>query len=259
VAIVIICGLEALSDRPRECGPAAKAALLTISAVVVALVAFGTERFAREPLYDQGNRNVLRRCFTAEGCRFAAIPDNLRQHIYASPLDPNGPVYQTLHDQNPVNMPQWFRDESVEGYERAKEVAAILRSLPADEKTAGILTDTVRTASVGVLALMETGRWYTWPISSPLNDNISPGVTQLILDTMARSEIPDGKVVIVSNTPGPSGRQRSDPQKDQLLALEEKMLTVIKSRCELRLIETHEYNSVFRTQSCRPAGAEKPK
>lgn len=252
VAIVIICSVEALSERPRQYGPAGKAALLSISAVVVVLVAFGTERFAREPLYDQGNRNVLRRCFTAEGCRFAEIPPALRQRIYASPLDPNSPVYQTLHDQHPVNMPQWFKEDSVEGYERVREVVAILRTLPPNKKPAGILTDTVRDAFVSVVALVETGGWYTWPISSPLNDNISPGVTQLILDAMAKGQIHDGEIVILSNMPGPDGRASNNPEKDRLLTLEEKMLAVIQSRCELQLVETRKYNSVLRTANCKP-------
>lgn len=256
MSIVIICVMEALATSQYSLGRVGAVAMIALVGLAGSLVAFGSERFSRPALYDQANRTVLRRCFSAEGCQLAEIPKHLKQGLYASPLDPVGPVYKTLYDAHPVNMPLWWRGDSVLGYRRAKELVAILRAHAPKEPPLALLVDVTTAPFVSLTALMETGQWYRWPISSPLNDDISAGVTKLILNHVKASKIKNGELVVLSNDPSPRDRlplapgEWNRPERDKILSLQRSMLEIIKTRCRLALVEAREFHSIFRTTDC---------
>jgi len=101
---------------------------------------------------------------------------------------------------------------------------------------------------------MQTGRWYRWPLSSPLNDQISSGITALVLDRIAKSHMRDGETVVLTNSP--SSREMTgintspNANRDAMLEIEQKILALIEHRCRLTLIEKLKFNSVLKTTEC---------
>ena len=239
VAVVLIDALQALALDPKRYGTIGTAVLFALVGTSTTLVAFGVERFARPALYDQANRTVLRRCFTADGCQLAEMPERLKQGIHALPLDPSGPVYQSLHDDHPINIPPYLRKDNQEGYQRIVELVSVLRDHAPNERRVNLLTDTYSTPYVSMTALMETGQWYSWPISSPLNDEVSSGVMELILTSVAQSRIRDGELLVVTDN-------------DQMLKIEKRIREIVTARCHLKLIELRVYHSVLRMENCTP-------
>ena len=96
---------------------------------------------------------------------------------------------------------------------------------------------------VSMAAMMETGQWYKWPISSPENDEASPGVMDLILENAVRSPISEGELLVVA-------------KGDHLLKLEQRILELIRARCHLEPVETRTFHAVYRMEACAQAGEE---
>lgn len=243
VAVVMIHSIEVLAARPHQYGPTGKAALFALVGVSSVLVAFGVERFARPALFDQANRTVLRRCLSAEGCQLAEVPGRLKHKVHASPLDLEGPVYQTLHDDR-IATPA-YRAEQASAFQSMKELVSILRDVAPRQRRVAVLGDahSLGRANVSMAALMETGQWFRWPISSPADDTRSAEVTEFILKRVAQDAIPDGEPLIVALDRGGD---------HELAPLEAKILALIKRRCRLAPVETLKFHSVFRMEACSP-------
>ncbi len=244
VAIELICVLEVLAINPRKYGTIGVAILLALVTVSSAMAAFGTERFARPMESNLGNHTVLRRCFSAEGCQLAEIPVNLRRHLNAAAVDPDGPVARHLFDTNPDFAPIFIQKDGAVGWQSIVEAADILKRWAPDQRRVALLADNLPNPYVSLTALIQTGQWYRWPISSPLNDEISEPLVALILRRVAEDSMQDGEIVVVSN------------DRANLLQLQQKILDIVTARCRLALLEKREFHSVYRTEACGAAAAQ---
>ena len=245
VAIVLICGLEALSDKPRQYGAAGVAALLVLAAVSAMMVAFGSERFVRPVADYLANSSVLRHCFSPAGCGLAELPARLQRNVAAAPLEPGGPVSVYLRGTTSLFPPFPTREDADIGGRQIVEAVDILRRWTPHQPRVALLIDSVTNVLNGYVSmavLMQTGQWYRWPISSPINDDISEPLVALILRRVAESPMQDGEIVVVAN------------DRVHLLPIEGKILAAVMARCRLVPIETREFNSIFRTEACGAAG-----
>ncbi len=241
VAIELICGLEVLAINPRRYGTIGMAALLALVVVSSAMIAFGTERFARPMESFVGNSSVLRRCLTPDGCRLAKIPERLKRSVAAAPLDRSGPVSVYFHETNPKFSTLPPKDDVEVGWKKIGEAVDILNRWTPDQRRVALLPDNLKNPYVSMLVLMQTGQWFRWPISSPLNDEIAEPLVDLILRRVAEDPMRDGEILVVSN------------ERDQLLSIEQKILGLVTARCRLALLEKREFYSAFRTEACGAA------
>ena len=238
IAIVMICAMETLAPGPCRYGTLGVAVLLALTAGSSLMVAFGTERFARPVAYNQGNSSVLRRCLSPAGCGLAEISANLKRGIAAAPLDPAGPVSIQLHETSPVFAPPQIREQDGLGWRRIVEAVDIMRQWTPHQPRVAILSDHEHFSYVSMAALMQTGQWYRWPISSPLNDEISEPLVALILRRVAEDPLQDGEILIVVN------------DREYLLPLEQKILGLVAGRCRFVPLEKREFHTTFRAEAC---------
>ncbi len=246
VAIELICALEVLSSAPRRYGTLGAAVLVALVGVCSVLVAFGMERFAQPMKPELANSTVLRRCLSATGCDFAGMPERLKHRIAAAPLDPRGPIGVYLTQIDPDFPPFPSRKDADISKRSIEEAVDMLRRWAPHQPRVALLADSapyILNNIVSVTALMQTGQWFRWPVSSPLNDEISEPLVAMILRRVAEDPMKDGEIIIVSN------------DRANLLPIEQKILAVVSARCRLALVETREFHSVFRVEACRPESA----
>ena len=244
VAIEMICVMEVLSIRPRKYGTIGVAALLALVAVSSMMIAFGAERFARPIASYQGNSSLLRQCFAPEGCKFAENATHLKRSIAAAPLDAEGPVSRYFKVLKQAPFPVL---ESVDAtVQSIVEAVDLLRRWAPNQSRVALLADSFPydlDNIVSMTALMQAGKWYRWPISSPLNDAISEPLVALILRRVAEAPMQDGEILVVSN------------DRDHLSPLEQKILGIVAARCRLSLVEAREFLSAYRTDACGSTAA----
>jgi hypothetical protein len=222
-AIVMVIASERILPEHRRLGARGLVASLALVAMGICMVAFGGERFAREPLPEQGNSTLLRNCLSAAGCDFKGVSEQLAIKVRALPFAEQSPAIQA---QQPRNHER----------EQVREIVSQLRRYAADKARVGILGPMNSYGGyMGISALMETGQWYLWGISSPHNDELSPGVIELILKAAARTA--DGEVIVVATAA-------------ELPFLEQEILRTIGKRCQLEHLEQGRFYRAVRTRLC---------
>ncbi len=242
VAIELICALEALSAKPRKYGTIGVAALLALVAVSSIMIAFSTERFVRPMAPYLGNSSVLRHCFTSEGCNPARIVAHLKRSIAAAPLDPDSPA--SLYFRTLKLAPFPVQEEVDKTLESIMEAVDILKRWTPNQRRVALLADSFPydlDNIVNMTVLMQTGQWYRWPISAPLNDELSEPLVALILRRVAEKSMQDGEILVVSN------------DRKNLKPLEQKILAVVTARCRLALVEALKFHSTYRMEACGSA------
>ena len=99
-----------------------------------------------------------------------------------------------------------------------------------------LFVDTIRLPYIGTLALADTGNWYHWPMSSPLNDFKSKPLLQRAIDSVGRLQA--GDAVIVEKEP------------DKLLDEIRLLLDAVTARCRLEPVSAGDFYQVFALQDC---------
>jgi hypothetical protein len=223
-AIVMVIAAENLLPDVRRLGRISVVVYLVMVGMGSYMVAFGAERFAREPALNQGNSTVLRHCFSTEGCRFQDVTARIGSRIRALPFDRDSSAEEVLHPQN-------------KNRERVEEIVSQLREFSAGRPRVGLLVETY--GGIGLSAFIETGQWYLWDASSPWNDDTSPGVATLVIQSAA--QIQDGEVLVIANDRG------------QLIDMEKRILQTVTARCRLLMRGKGKFHSVFLTEACGTA------
>jgi hypothetical protein len=194
------------------------------------VIADGYEHFMRPYDPSRGNASFLRRCLSERGCSPLDIPRNVALALHTQPLDPRTSVGLYVGGKRG-------------GGARVEEVISMLRRLAPNDRYVGMLVDFYpdryadADMAIGMTAVMTTGQWYAWGISSPANDGHSPLTSQQILRRVAATR--SGLPVLVAK------------ERTQWLPLNEAILQVLNARCELRLVETGQYHLAYRTENCK--------
>ena len=222
-AVVMVILAENFLPDFRRFGPIGVAIYFILVGMGSYMVAFGAERFARAPVPEQGNSTVLRHCFSAEGCRFQEVVERIAFRMRALPFDRESTAVQALHPRNNER-------------ERVQELVSQLRRFSVGKLRVGILAQLSYGGYLGMSALMETGQWYLWHISSPHNDELSPARAALIVQSAAQTR--NGEVLLIANN-------------ETLPWLEQEILKAISDHCRLSLLEKGRFHSVFLTEACR--------
>ena len=225
-SVVAIGIAEAMFINARRFGPVGPA-LASIMALAFAFaIADGFEHFMRPLDIARGNASILRRCFTAEGCRLADVPANIDLALHTQPLDPRTMVGYYVRDAGP----------------RIEEAISMLRRLAPDARFVGMLADSPpyryadASAAIGLTALMATDQWFAWSISSMINDRLSTVLSGRILRRVATTE--SGMLIVYPT------------RREEWLYLTKEILETLNARCRLKLVETGTYFSAFVTENC---------
>lgn len=222
-AVVMVIVAEGIFLQWRRLGANGVVAGLVLGGMGSYMVAFGAERFAREPLPDQGNSTLLRRCVSAAGCDFRGVGEQLSIKVRALPFAPDSPAIQASQPKNHER-------------EQVQEIVSQLRRFAANKDRVGILGPMNSYGGyMGISALMETGQWYLWGISSPHNDELSPAALDRIVQAAAKTK--EGEVIVVA-------------RDAELPFLEQEILRVIRQRCRLVPLEDGKFYSALRTDHC---------
>jgi hypothetical protein len=222
-ALIAICAYERVADsRAAPIGQrvATSGLLLAIFALVFA---FGVERLSRELDVLKGNSTVLRRCFSPEGCSPMRVASRIRAATQMV-VDYRYPPVPKLADM-PV---------------RVAELVGMLRSYAPDAARVAVLVEvdgeSALTWFYGLMAFQQTGQWYRWQTSSPLNDALSPILARRIVGA---AMVGDGDPLIIAK------------QEEKLIKLEQDILSKIRSACRLTKIGESESFAAFRAEECR--------
>ena len=223
-AILLICGLQAQLDSPPPTTPFKRYAI-ALSAMSLALIfIFGLERFSRPVSPVLGNSTILRHCFSIYGCTPSAVARRIEASLNASPLSLD------LSD---------LRNWQIAGAKVVKNIRDLIDMIRAQGyvgRHVSVLPDIKSAPYIGMLALTETGSWYRWPLSSPLNDGLSSVLTNRIVQAVRPQS---GETVIVAR------------QEDKLISVELDILAKIKSHCQIRQISQTDDYSLYRLGECR--------
>lgn len=229
-AVVAIGVAEVVFLEPWRFGSVGRALFVTMSLTFAFAIADGFERFMQPMDPKRGNATVLRRCFTADGCRLGDVPRNIDLALHTQPLDRRTNVGYAI-DESPRN-----------GRERTLETISMLRRLAPHARYVGLLSDydAIRFAdsdnTIGLVSFMATGQWFAWSISSPLNDSRSPRISRQILERVASTQ--PGLLIIA-----PNDRVGWDP-------INQKIWDTLAQHCRLPLVEQGTYSSAFMTAGC---------
>lgn len=272
-AVVAVSLAEIMFMNAQRFGPVGPVLAGTMVAAFVFIIADGFEHFMRPLDPSRGNSSILRRCFTEEGCRLADVAHNINLALHTEPLDPRTKVGFYAFDDGKR--------------QRIEEATSMLRRLAPDSRYVGMLTDSFPAAyadsdtSIGLTSFMVTGQWFAWPLSSPLNDSLSARIIALVAKSVEKT--PTGTLIVISNsfmTGRWIGLATSDVihrasttdtnriadrvvlkgeklldaamyhQRENLLPVNQAILTTLLARCDLRLVERGKYHSAFETEKC---------
>ena len=228
-AVVAIGIAECVFVKPWRFGAGAAALSWVMAGAFAFITADGFEHFMRASDPGRGNSTILRRCLSAEGCRLGEVGPNIWLALHTEPLDPRTGVGFGVKD---------------DGHrQRIEEVVAMLGRLAPGASTVGMLADLFprifadADPAIGITAFMYTGQWYAWSVSSPVNDGVSPLLTDRILRRVAAT--PSGTLIIAPNG------------ADEWAPLNKAILERLRETCDLRPLETGRYHSAFVTERCR--------
>lgn len=228
-AVVAIGIAETIFVNARRFGPVGPALAATVALAFAFATADGFEHFMRPPDPSRGNSSILRRCFTAEGCRLADVPRNVSFALHTQPLDPRTEVGYLV---------EGHRNERA----RITEAISMLRRLAPNDPTVGMLTDFYpdryadASSAIGITAFMATHQWFAWSMTSPVYDGLSPKITNRVLKRVDATS--SGLLVIVSK------------ERTGWAPINQKILDHLAARCRLEPIETDEFLSALRTENC---------
>lgn len=222
-ALLAIFAYEHVADN-RSAPTGQRFAIGGLLLAIFALVfSFGVERLSRDLNVLAGNSTILRRCFTPEGCS----PLRVARRIRAA----TGMVVDYRYPPVPkvAEMPV-----------RVAELVGMLKTYAPGAPRVAVLVEvdgeSALTWFYGLMAFQQTGQWYRWPTSSPLNDALSPILARRIVDA---ATIRDGEPLILAR------------QEDKLIKLEQDILAKIRNACRLRKIGESDYFAAFRAEECR--------
>jgi hypothetical protein len=279
-AIVAIASAETVFYKARRLGPAGPAMATTLAVAFTFTAADGFEHFMRPFDPSKGNATVLRRCFSDGGCKLAEVPRNIGLALHTQPLDPRTSVGYFARSTNKS--------------ERIEEAIALLRRWAPDAARVTMLTDSFPNAyadsdtSIGIASFMATGQWFAWAVSSPINDSSF----EVIRGISARAAVaPSGSPVLISNSfingssaellaPGHPKQALSQRdveqiardstltgqkflaaatyrQREDLVPVNQAILTTLARRCDFRLLERGRQHSIYVTEHCLAPVARK--
>ena len=228
-AVVAIVVAEVLFVKPRRYGPIGPALFATIVLFFAFTIADGFEHFMRPFDPRRGNASVLRQCLSHDGCRIDVVASNIGLALDTQPLDSRTKVGHLVGEDRG----------------RIEEAIDLLNKWTGESAHVGMLVDTFPSRmadagpAIGLAAFMATGQWYAWSISSPLNDGLSPAITERILARVG--ETLDGLPILISN------------EKVDWVALNSAILQKLTHRCSLSLRERGRYHSLYTTSGCPKA------
>jgi hypothetical protein len=91
--------------------------------------------------------------------------------------------------------------------------------------------------AIGIAAFMTTGQWYAWSVSSPVNDGVSPLLTEQVLRRVDATA--NGTLVIAPN------------RADDWAPINQAIWQRLRQVCHLKPVEKGQYHAAFLTEDCR--------
>ena len=222
-SVLLVRAFEHVTQSPPSPTPRRLAVAGLMAAIFVLVFSFGMERFSRPLDVLKGNSTILRRCFSPEGCTPARVAGRIRAATKMV-VDYRYPPAPKL-----AEMPI-----------RVADLVGVLRRYAPGTGRVSLLSEfdgeSALTWFTGLMALLQTGQWYKWQTSSPLNDQLSPYLARRIV---ASARVQEGEPLIVAKEDG------------KLIKLEQDILAKVRDACRLVKIGETNYFSVFRVEDCR--------
>ena len=223
-ALLLISGFQTLLEPAQRLTSLQKTASGLFPLFLVFIFIFGVERFTEPVTPLLGNSTVLRHCFTQEGCGPRVVAKRIWTAIHTTPA--------TIDFADP----RYWHFAANKTDANIRDLVDVLQTYSEKQQRMAILPDTEAGPYIGMLALAETGRWYQWPFNSPLNDGLSPKLSNRILSAV---RVKDGEPLVVAKP------------ESSLLKIERDILAKLRNSCRLAPVAETAYHSIYRLEDCR--------